>query len=64
MTNKKNSSKNFPLTHEKAKEIKKQTPGAVVVKENEEHQKTNASKKVEAHIDKEARDTKNKLRGS
>ena len=59
-----NNNSNFPLKDSQAEKIKKETPEALVVKEKDEDQKTNASKKVEEHIDKDARDTKNKLRGS
>ena len=58
------NSRNFPLSDEKAEEIKKEHPDAVVIKEKDIDQETNASKEVEEHIDKEARDTKNRLRDS
>lgn len=58
------NSKNFPLTDEKAAAIKKDHPDAVIIKEKDSNQKTNAAQQVKDHIDKEARDTKNKLRGS
>ena len=58
------TNQNFPLSDEKAEEIKKEHPDAVVIKEKDIDQEINDSKVVEDHIDEEARDTKNKLRGS
>ena len=56
--------KNFPLTDEKAAEILKEHPDAVVIKEKDIDQEVNDSQIVEEHIEEAARETKNKLRGS